>query len=563
MLARVLIQLENEGARYERQRLLDIGLNKTPQLDRAGIVSLVQVAWLSINHAQIAETGYKQTGPSMPLTGPVHPKDVFRDLLRVLEELDQSPDPNVVAMSLRDEAVAFVLEGWNSGKWIHWSDCHKLLEEQDGVGEALEEGLEAFDEVAVDYDDDPVIEDVDEDGGDVGGPVGLSAKTGPGGVDLGHEPDESDGDDSWSSVDGATVSGGHAIASSDPSPLAAASEAGVVTVAVARQVLYHDAKRTGDDVMLRHVRSRMQTEDQKTKDQATRIGVLLVERGRVARDAERQANLDRLADDRLAAKDLEALKRQRAEAEKATAEARLAHLQQVVVNRRDAQARKERDVVDRCFRRWLQTQYPAMLARRCILVLRNLRLTPGALRNFDASILSHYQDKTFRRQLFIKDIWIADSTFTRAWSQAKGPFGGVPRVVRCSTCFQEIVNDVAPQSHAGHAPVETLCKLFKACVPRARKIFDGSYTPLRLLELNDYVLEKAFVYGIICLSKWLAPDEFPQGVFGNWPPPIPDGLVAEWAALASSPSAHDAQLPAHMHVGGPSASSGSGAPLPH
>jgi hypothetical protein len=200
--------------------------------------------------------------------------------------------------------------------------------------------LEAYDEVAEDdvsdEVDDPDDEDVDGNGGDVAGPGGLSAKTGPRGVDLGHEPDESDGDDSLSSVDGATVSGGPVIASSDPSPLAAASEDGVMTLAAARQVIYHEAKRAGDDVMLRHVRSRMQTEDQKTKDRGTRIGVLLMERGRVAQNAERQARLDVLADDRLAAKDLEALKRQRAETKKATAEARLAHLEQVMANRRDA-----------------------------------------------------------------------------------------------------------------------------------------------------------------------------------------------------------------------------------
>jgi hypothetical protein len=217
--------------------------------------------------------------------------------------------------------------------------------------------------------------------------------------------------------------------------------------------------------------------------------------------------------------------------------------------------------VDRCFRRWLQTQYPALLARRCICVLRSF--APIALRGFDATILRHVREKTFRRQLFIKDLWSTDTTFTQAWSQATPPFGGPLRVVRCGMSCQEVVNDVAPQSHAGHVPPEPLFKLFEASVPRARKIFDGSYTPLRLFQLNDYVLEKAFVYGIICLSKWLAPDEFPQGVFGNWPSPTPDGLVAEWAARASPPSAHDAQLPPHMRVGDPSASSGSGAPLQH
>jgi hypothetical protein len=61
LLARLLIELENEWALEERQRLLDLGQNKTPQLDREEIISMVQGAWLSIDHARVAEKGYVQT----------------------------------------------------------------------------------------------------------------------------------------------------------------------------------------------------------------------------------------------------------------------------------------------------------------------------------------------------------------------------------------------------------------------------------------------------------------------------------------------------------------------
>ena len=46
-----------------------------------------------------------------------------------------------------------------------------------------------------------------------------------------------------------------------------------------------------------------------------------------------------------------------------------------------------------------------------------------------------------------------------------------------------------------------------------------------MLHLNDYVLEKAFVYGILALSKWLGEKRFVYGVYGNWPPTFPEGLV--------------------------------------
>lgn len=559
--------MENEGARWERQRLLDIGLNKTPQLTRAGILDIVHASWQSIDHKRVAEKGYQQTGPTMPLTGPVHPNDVQCDMLKVLQALEASPDPNVVAMSWRDEAVAFVEEGWASRKWTEWKDCHKLIQEQDGIGEALEEGLEAFGEEADDHVDVPDDIAVDEDGGDVAGVVGLSAKNGPGppgGVDLGHEAGESDGDDSVCSVDGATVSGDPAMAPSEPSPLAAASEADVMSLAAAQQLVYQEAVRTGDDVMLRHVRKRIRTADEESKEKQTKIGMILLERGLAVRAAERKAHRDRQADDQLAAKDLEELKVRRAEIEKATAEARLANLRQALANRLDAQARKERDVVDRSFRMWLQTQYPAIVARRCFRIMRGR--TPRQKEACKWVFSKRIRDKTFRRQVFVKDLWVSDPAFTQNWAQAASPFSaGQQRVVRCGVCFQQVVNDVHPQAHGGHVPVETLFKLFEACgVHRAREIFENAYSPLRMLDANDYVLEKAFLFGIICVSKWLSQDEFPQGVFGDWPPPLPNGLVAEWAASAAAPpSMHDAQLPPHTHVGAPAASSGEVLPLQH
>ena len=59
-------------------------------MTREDILSIVRTAWLSIDHAKTAEKGYKQTGPTMPLRGPVDSEDVFKDLLRVMTELDSS-----------------------------------------------------------------------------------------------------------------------------------------------------------------------------------------------------------------------------------------------------------------------------------------------------------------------------------------------------------------------------------------------------------------------------------------------------------------------------------------
>ena len=60
---------------------------------REQILSIVQTAWLCIPHAKVAEKGYKQTGPTMPLYGLVAVEDVFRDLFTVMNELDGSSTP--------------------------------------------------------------------------------------------------------------------------------------------------------------------------------------------------------------------------------------------------------------------------------------------------------------------------------------------------------------------------------------------------------------------------------------------------------------------------------------
>ncbi len=163
LLASLLIQTENAWAQTERQRLVALGQNKTPNLTREEILSIVQTAWLSIDHGSIAEKGYKQTGPTMPLTGPVAPVDFYKDLLHAMEELHPSPTPTEVDMTLRDKAVAFVQEGVDAGKWTRWSDCYKLIEEQDGLEDSLEEGLEAFG--AIPDADEEEEEDEEEESG--------------------------------------------------------------------------------------------------------------------------------------------------------------------------------------------------------------------------------------------------------------------------------------------------------------------------------------------------------------------------------------------------------------
>ena len=60
-LQQLMIQTEIDWAHKERQRLLSIGSNETPTMTRDEILSIVQEAWLSIDHERVAVKGYVQT----------------------------------------------------------------------------------------------------------------------------------------------------------------------------------------------------------------------------------------------------------------------------------------------------------------------------------------------------------------------------------------------------------------------------------------------------------------------------------------------------------------------
>ena len=76
--------------------------------------------------------------------------------------------------------------------------------------------------------------------------------------------------------------------------------------------------------------------------------------------------------------------------------------------------------------------------------------------------------------------------------------------------------------------------VFKQCIPMPTSIFTGPVTMHHLLHANDYVLDKAFVYGVIMLSKWLGQVRLPAGVYGMWPPDPPPGAIPDPAPVADA-----------------------------
>ena len=449
LLARLLIQIENQWALEERTRLLKEGKNKTPKMTREEILSIVQNAWLMINHERVAQKGYKQTGPGMPMTGPIAPEDVFGDLLTVLEIIDPSPTPLAVGTVLRDEAVAFVKAEYEAGRLTSWADCHKLIEDQDGVGEAVVEGMEAYSYKPDDEQDEEEEEDTDGEDDDETPPPPPpgSQPSGPSDADngLGDDNQHSDSDitgdeepdGSSGGAGGVVIIDGPEAADSskaDGESAEAAESKRAVQVVAARQIMYQDAVRTKNDVLLRHLRQQMRSESKQEREIATDIGMLLRKRALESSEADAKLRRESMEEERLSAKQLADTQKITAQAKQAKEEARLACLQQMIVNRRDIQAKRHGEAVEKAFQKYLQTQYPAILGRECIDWF--IHLPKGQKKKFEQHIEALKKNHTFERQLFIPDLWEDDRNLTREWQHTTPFLGGARRAVRCGLPFQ-------------------------------------------------------------------------------------------------------------------------------
>ena len=574
-LAKFLVQIENHWALEERERFALTGENRTPTMTRETILALVQAAWTMIPHDHVAEKGYKQTGPAMPLKGPVKHKEVFGDLLTVMESIQEST-PQEVGMKLRDDAVAFVQDGYDKFLWRTWADCQKLITEQDGVDEAEAEGMEAFGTLVDDAESEvEAVEDAEsEDDDDPGEPSGgLSAKkpdaTGDVGDELEH--DVLEGDD----VQGGAPATDCFVVESEHSEGCAADESKLKLMA-ARRLLYDEAVKGKDDRMLKIMRREMQEDSRHKAAASSDAGIELRKRAleRQALDAKRRTEF--LAAEKLAAKDLVSQGVARAKAEQATEQARVDQMKLLIINRRDMVTIKHADATEKAQQRWLQTEYPAKVAKRCWNVFKDK--APDSKQRFESNMeLLLKPPSDFNRHLSIPYLWAPDKTLTTEFGTICAFQSDKVVQVRCSLPFQELLQDIVPWGNrhrmcvmvkgnripvqlVGPDAVDTLFKLFEGCVPFARRVFHAHYTPIRLLHINEYVLDKAFVYGIVALSKWMTkyPTMFPQGIY-EWPPacpkdliPVPIGLC--WSSVVPV-DGEVALLPSDLHTEVASASS--------
>ena len=186
---RKLEQLETRMMHQQRAERPE----KIASLTRQNVLDVVAEMWLATDHRNVRETGYRQTGPTLPDDAGVDA--LFTDLRPVWEALNGE--------ALRQEARDTVDELWAHGVLRSWADVEHIIEHHTPhPGDP--EGLEAVDwDIGSDGEDDG--DDGADDPDDPGGAISAS---GPSGVDF--VP-------SGSSASSSSGSGGSSGSASGPS----------------------------------------------------------------------------------------------------------------------------------------------------------------------------------------------------------------------------------------------------------------------------------------------------------------------------------------------------------
>ena len=526
LLQRYLVQLENQLTHAMRT---DMHLNYqrgVPTLHRYQICEIASTAWKMIPHGDIARTGYKQTGPLMPAVGPIRCCDVYKDLQSVLSIIDPPQGEQEVGQRLRDDAEAFVRSGIPH-KWSNWTHVKRLIVEQDDEENPLVEGLEGMG-----YDFGGDSDDDNDGGGYMDGSDDASGDddddddgAGGGGGGGGDDSAVVDSKAHPSTASSASSGSGHALTEAD--------------VKRAREVLLMDARHRKDDVALRRLLRQRDHEYKAKKDADTDVARTLHVIAKEAADATRKKREQARKEQQQARLDVAKAEQLKAEAEARQAEIRLQILRENMRCRQEELERKQAEAQWKTTQTWLQTEYPCQLARRLV-----DEWTHDKKIDFKAKLKSLSQANWFRYAPRMPVLWNAEKHLLVKYATIIPFDGTLPRTVRCSPNFDSYLEEVAPTKTIGGSkdPIKALSILLDAAAPgSSRYVFILSRSLLRYLHMNDYVLDKTFVFCIVALSKWLGDVKFPQGIF-NWPPDVQTGMLS--TAASSSSGAVGATAPA-------------------
>ena len=520
VLARVLIRLENNVMHGVREHMWMNNQAGVPSLRREDVVDIVKTAWPMLEHGRIAQTGYRQTGPRMPLDGPINLEDVYKGLRGVWNEMDPPVELQQMGQSIRDEAKEFVEAGWNT-KWWEWKHAKKLIIEHDDEDDPFVEGMElaSWDATKGDSDED-----------DDGDPE----------VDLDDEPALDEVIRVDDDAEGGDDNPGDHVVVADSSEDLEKQESHAINV------LIDKCRRDQLDNLLRNLLAIRDRNTQKKKEAETEAAVLLQR----AHCEDLRNKLKHRRDDR------EAKRKEREEEEvvrterkmKATAEAencKLARLKEEARKQQaDCAARKVAQE-NYLYDVWLQQTYPSQLAESLMKAYED----EGRKRRFLRSMETLSDVNHFRFPRCVPSLWPELKSELIVYGQAKlfnEPSG---HTVRCSPTFKNFLFTSLPTNAKGvdGDPVAMLKTLLDCTVPGFTKyVFTRDPQYQTTLSSQNWVLDKAFVHCVILLSKYMI-DAKQEGTWRHgvyvWPPSMPAADKAEAEALSRAASSGTVSTP--------------------
>ena len=512
------------------------GLSKACSHSRRDLCMLVKEVWEGLDHSAISHKGYQQTGPLLPLVGPIYMKDLCRDLRDVVKDMCPHEDPEQVGTQIRDEAAALVERMWGR-QCNKWSDYHHVVEDH-ADHKAQDEGEEAMpfevegDSGGEDDDADGNVEDGGDNDGDDGHDGGGSDGGGDDEQDTECEGDDLEDDGPQEEGDGIDNEGevtpgsggdevsGTALLGDETPPMD--SQDPLLRKKSFRARLLDQAVAEGDDGCILTLRRLLSAVDKNTLGRTTPAYSELADAIMTERRVNKTAKRARLREDRedlIQAADSERLlataKREAQEAKQKT----IADAAASLTAKRDSD---RAEVMAKIRSTRLQTVFPAKHAASMGAFIKGM--TPEATTNATTKMTTLHHQKVFNRWPTIDDPWTPNLTllhFFGSLPDRDGKFNtAARRQVRCSPQLAAYI--VAQTNYkepiTGPCPNLALTMLLRHCFIRDNYMFVGAFTPYQLLCSSHMILDMAFIRAVLAASEWLGPVAMPAGYIQTWPP---------------------------------------------
>ena len=186
--------------------------------------------------------------------------------------------------------------------------------------------------------------------------------------------------------------------------------------------------------------------------------------------------------------------------------------------------------------RWLQVDYPTKLATTLLEWRAGLSAEQEASLRKAVGLLARSSRPS--RHVDMPRLWNSVASFTHVIRTEAGPSGS-RLTVRSSKEFEWILFRNGWATSSRNDAAYMLLKLMDRIAPQSSDLFRHRYTAQVMLAWADGVAEKAFVYAVILISKWLGVESFPRGVH-QWPPSSGASLNSSASAGGSSASSSSA-----------------------